>query len=118
MRFLIVDDNKEITDPLGELISEEGHDCMISNNGREGLRLIKEQKWDAVLLDLAIPDLSGKDIIENLVKENKIKQNKIILFTASSATDSEIAKFVAMGVHSCLRKPTSVESVLSALGIG
>lgn len=117
MRFLIVDDNKEITDPLGELIAEEGHDCMISNNGREGMKLIKEQIWDGVLLDLAIPDLSGKDIIETLVKENKIKQSKIIIFTASSTTDAEIAQLITMGVHSFLRKPTSVENVLNALGI-
>jgi len=117
MRFLIVDDQKVITRPLQELISEEGHECVVANDGQKGLNLIKEENWDAVLLDLAMPGFSGFKVIEKLEEENLIKQNKIILFTASSITDGEMDALLDKGMHSCIRKPVNVEKILQVLGI-
>ena len=117
MRFLIVDDQKVITKPLQELIEEEGHHCVVASGGEKGLKLIKEQNWDTVLLDLAMPGFSGFKVIEKLESEDLIKKNKIILFTASSVTDGEVSKLLSKGIHSYIRKPVDVEQILKALGI-
>ena len=117
MKFLIIDDQKVITQPLKELISEEGHDCVVTNDGQKGLKLIKEQTWDAILLDLAMPGFSGYKVIDKLVDENLMKQNKIILFTASSITDVQVQELLSKGMHSCIRKPVDVEKILEVLGI-
>ncbi|MGQ0376610.1 MAG: response regulator [Nitrososphaerota archaeon] len=117
MRFLIIDDAKKITEPLKDLIKLEGHDCVVTDDGQKGLKLIKEQKWDGVVLDLAMPQFSGYDVIDNLEKEGMMKNNKIIVFTAVSITDGDIEKLRSRGIHSCLRKPASIEKILSVLGI-
>lgn len=117
MRFLIIDDARKITEPLKDLIKLEGHDCVITDDGRKGLQLIKEQKWDRVVLDLAMPQFSGYDVINDLEREGMIKNNKIIVFTAVSVTDGEIEKLRSRGIHECLRKPASIDKILSVLGI-
>ena len=54
------------------------------NNGREGLERIRNDKFDLVLLDLAIPDFSGRDVIKSLHQDGFIKSKNIVIFTASS----------------------------------
>ena len=54
------------------------------NNGREGLERIRNDKFDLILLDLAIPDFSGWDVIKSLKQDGFIKSKNIVIFTASS----------------------------------
>ena len=114
MKILGIDDNEDILSLLKTVLTSKGHDFMQASNGRDGVKLIEEQNFDAILLDLAMPEFSGIDVIENLRKSNKIKDQKIILFTASSATDREIDKLLEYdGVKSCIRKPVDINILIS-----
>ncbi|HEX5457999.1 MAG TPA: response regulator [Candidatus Nitrosotalea sp.] len=116
MKILLIDDNETITEMMSKYLTAKGHQCSVSNDGRTGLTLISEKKFDVVLLDLAMPDFTGIDVIESLHKSGKIKENKIILFTASSVTDSEIEALIKKGAHSCLKKPVKLAVLLQVLG--
>jgi len=100
---------------LAKYLKSSGHEVSVSNDGRNGLNMIINNKFDAVLLDLAIPEFSGTDIIESLAKENKLKNQKIILFTASSKPESEISELIKKGAHSCLKKPIDPDELLNYL---
>jgi len=113
MNILAIDDNKSILKLLDTVITGKGHDFTKVGNGKDGIKLIEEQNFDAILLDLAMPEFSGLDVIESLKKSNKLKDQKIILFTASSATDKEINKLLQNeGVSSCIRKPVRIETLI------
>jgi len=113
MNILAIDDNDDILKLLDTVITGEGHDFTQIGNGKEGVKLIEEQNFDAILLDLAMPEFSGLDVIESLKKSNKLKDQKIILFTASSATDKEIGELLQNeGVSSCIRKPVTIKSLM------
>ena len=113
MNILAIDDNEDILKLLDTVITGEGHDFTQVGNGKEGIKLIEEQNFDAILLDLAMPEFSGLDVVESLKKSNKLKDQKIILFTASSATDKDISKLLQNeGVSSCIRKPVRVNSLM------
>jgi CheY-like chemotaxis protein len=45
------------------------------------------------------------------VQSGRIRDSPIVLFTASSITDAEVAELVKKGVHSCLRKPVRIETL-------
>lgn len=111
MRILIIDDSHEITDLLVKVLGTVGHEVVSAEAGKEGLDMILKEKFDLVFLDIAMPDFSGLDVIDQLVKSGKMKQNTVVLFTASSITDSEVAELVKKGVHSCLRKPVRIEAL-------
>ncbi len=115
MKILAIDDNVDINKLLSTVLKSEGHDFRWVDNGREGLKLIREEKFDAVLLDLAMPEFSGTEVIDTLVKEGIIKKQPIIIFTASSKTDEEIQQLVAKGAHSCIRKPANNQDLLKKL---
>ncbi len=111
MRILIIDDSFEITDLLVKVLTTVGHEVTSSDNGKEGLAMIKDGKFDLIFLDIAMPDFSGLDVIDSLVQSGRIRDSPIVLFTASSITDSEVAELVKKGVHSCLRKPVRIENL-------
>lgn len=115
MKILVIDDNKDITDLLVKVLTIVGHTVKASNNGIEGLESIQNDKFDIVFLDIAMPDFSGLDVIDNLVKNGKINSTKIVLFTASSITDDEVNKLINIGVHSCLRKPVRIDTLLAKI---
>jgi len=115
LKILGIDDNVDINKLISTVAKADGHDFRWVINGREGLKLIREEKYDAVLLDLAMPDFSGTEVIDSLIKEGIIKKQPIILFTASSKTDEEIQELINKGAHSCIRKPANIQNLLKRL---
>ncbi len=115
MKLLIIDDTNDITDLFAKVLGTLGHEIVTSDNGIEGLDLIMKQKFDAILLDIAMPDFTGLDVIDKLIETDKIRDSLIVLLTASSITDAEVKKLVKKGVHSCLRKPVKIEILLEKM---
>jgi len=116
MNILAIDDNEDILKLLDTVITSKGHNFTQAPNGKDGLKLIEEQNFDAILLDLAMPEFSGVDVIESLKKSNRIKDQKIILFTASDATDKELDVLLQYdGIKSCIRKPVDIAFLINKL---
>jgi len=114
MNILAIDDNEDILSLLKTVITSKDHDFTQASNGKDGLKLIEEQTFDVILLDLAMPEFSGIDVIESLKKMGKINYQNIIIFTASSATDIEIAVLLKYdGIKSCVRKPVDINVLLN-----
>jgi two-component system OmpR family response regulator len=112
MKFLVIDDSQDITDLFVKVLSTIGHEVIATDNGKDSLDIMNKQKFDAVFLDIAMPNFSGLDVIDNLLEKGKIKDSTIVLFTASSITDDEVNNLIKKGVHSCIRKPVRIETLL------
>ncbi len=115
MKILGIDDNEDLLELCEVTLSSEGHEFTGINNGKEGLQAIKDKKFDAVLLDLAMPDFSGADVIDALVKEGIMKKQKVIIFTASSATEEEYGPLLEKGAHSILKKPLDIDDLIETV---
>lgn len=115
MKLLVIDDSHDITDLFVKVLTTIGHEVAATDNGKDGLDLLNRQKFDAVFLDIAMPNFSGLDVIENLLKNKKLEDNPVVLFTASSITDIEVKDLIRKGVHSCIRKPVGIETLFEKL---
>jgi len=115
MKILIVDDNTNITGLLSKVLKFQGMESDTSNDGRNGLGLIENNKYDAVILDLSMPEFTGIDVVNALNESGKIKENKIIILTASITTEKDLSELKEKGVHSVLKKPVEIDALLSIL---
>ncbi len=115
MKILGIDDNADINMLLGTVLSASGHEFSSVTDGREGIKLLRQNSYDIVLLDLAMPEFSGFDVLEALKKEGLIGKQKIILLTASSITDEEINELLKTGVRSYLRKPLDMDAFVERI---
>ena len=115
LKILIVDDNEQITKMLTTFLELNDHECTVANDGSEGLKLIKENVHDVILLDLAMPEFDGYSVIKDLEDNNLLKEHKIIVFTASTITQDELDGLVKRGVSAYILKPIDIDVLHSKL---
>jgi CheY-like chemotaxis protein len=115
LKILIVDDNEQITKMLTTFLELKEQSCTVANDGKEGLKIIKENNHDVILLDLAMPEFDGYAVIKDLEDNNLLKDHKIIVFTASTITQEELDKLVERGVNSYILKPIDIDTLLSKI---
>ena len=113
LNILIIDDNEQITKMLTTFLELKEHNCTVANDGKEGLKLIKENTHDVILLDLAMPEFDGYAVIKDLEESETLKDHKIIVFTASTITQEELDELVDRGVTSYILKPIDIDLLLS-----
>ena len=113
-KILIIDDNKDITEMLSRYLIVKGFDCVTTNDGMNGLKLIKKENYGTIFLDLSMPNFGGLDVIDALEKENVLKDQRIVIFTALSITTEQIQELLEKdGVESCLRKPIHLSEFMT-----
>ncbi len=105
MKILGIDDNEDLLNLCETILTSDGHEFTGISNGREGLQAIRDEKFDAVLLDLSMPEFSGVDVIDALVKEGIMKKQKVVIFTGTSPTKKEIDLLLEKGAHSVIKQP-------------
>lgn len=115
MKILGIDDNPDIIKYVDLTATGMGHEFSSANNGRDGLKMIQEHQYDLVLLDLSMPEFSGIDVIDQLVADDIIKNQKIVIFTASSSTDSDFDELIRKGIHSYLAKPIDIDILMAKI---
>lgn len=112
-RILVIDDEPQIHRFLRAILAASGYAMERADNGTEGLRLAKSRVPDCVLLDLALPDLSGHEVLARLRVSSPVPV--IVL----SARDSEAEKIAALdaGADDYIVKPFSVGELLSRIRV-
>ena len=115
MKILVIEDNKTICEMLSQIIKKQGYDSICAIDGKNGLSLLKNTKFDAVFLDLKMPGFSGYEIIDDLESHDKLTDNKIILFTSVSLSNSQVHDFQKRGVYSYLKQPTKPDVIIQTL---
>ena len=115
LMILVVEDNDEISEAMSFYCSaKKDIECNVVNNGQEGLERIRNDKFDLVLLDLAMPDFSGWDVIKSLKQDESIKSNNIVIFTASS--DQVVLNDIRdSGVKDVFKKPFSLDQLTALI---
>ncbi|GBL40720.1 hypothetical protein LBMAG54_05340 [Nitrosopumilaceae archaeon] len=115
MKILLIDDNEDISTAFSKYFIYRGHECSVSNDGQNGLSMIENNSYDAIIMDLTMPDFSGPDIVESLYNRNLMNNKLIVALTASSISDDEKNDLKKRGIHSILKKPIDPDELLDYL---
>ena len=110
-RILVVEDEISFSDPLSYLLSKEGYDVEVVDNGPAALTAFDTNGADLVLLDLMLPGLSGIDVCRSIRQRSNVP---VIMLTAK---DGEIDKVVGLeiGADDYVTKPYSSRELLARI---
>ncbi len=78
LKILIVDDNVDAADTLGEFLSGLGHEVCVAHDGKEGLALGLQMAPDVSILDLDLPSLDGYELARSLRNQLGRRSGRII----------------------------------------
>ncbi len=106
-RVLVVEDDAEYRSLLEFQLKDAGYEVLTADNGRDGLELIRQERPDAVLLDIIMPVLDGMSVLEALQKEGI--ELPIAVLTAMD--DSRVAVAAReLGARAVFRKDSAEEA--------
>jgi DNA-binding response OmpR family regulator len=104
-RILIIDDDPSIGNSLRELLTDEGFEVDVAGDGREGLRMQRENPYNLIITDIVMPEEDGLEVIM-WVRKN-CKETKVIAISGGGYFDSRDYLLMAkeLGASFVLCKP-------------
>lgn len=103
-QVLIVENEKIILSFLSNILKRLGHSVAETKSGSEALVILEDKEFDAIFLDIHLPDVSGKEIYQKL-KERSPERARRIVFISGDLRNPKTASFVEETGNSCLEKP-------------
>lgn len=111
-KILVVDNEKDTCNTLGEILAEEGYQTFSALSGRSALSKVKKQKPDVVLLDIKMPRMDG---VEVLRKIKKIDENiAVVMITAYGALDTA-REAMRLGAFDYVTKPFDMNLIKAVI---
>ena len=110
-RILIIEDEKNLSRFVELELQLEGYETKVCSDGRTGLQTAIDESWDAILLDLMLPEMNGLEVVRRL---RQVKQTPVIIMTAR---DSVMDRVVGLdqGADDYVVKPFEIEEILARL---
>lgn len=107
--ILIIEDEEPIADLISYSLKKEGFITNIAYDGTRGLKKLKEERIDLIILDLMLPDISGFDVCRKATKEYNIP---IVMLTAKSDLMDKICG-LELGADDYLTKPFDIRELVT-----
>jgi PAS domain S-box-containing protein len=104
LQILLVDDEASVRVSLQRYLAGRGHDVETTSSGREALGRLREGKFDAVIVDMRMPDVSGEELYRELQTTDPGHADRVI-FTTGQLVDDQVRSFLASTGRPCVSKP-------------
>jgi DNA-binding NtrC family response regulator len=111
-KVLVVDDELPICELLKEDLTGLGYFCATANNAHEALSLLAKDSFDAILLDIRLPEISGVDFLKQI---NTIYPNIAVLMLSAVNDISTVVETMKAGASDYITKPFELDHMERAL---
>jgi DNA-binding response OmpR family regulator len=110
-KVLIVEDDSEINDLLGEMLKRNKYEVCAAFSGLEALEKMKYEHFDIVLLDLMLPYMSGDRVLEKIREQSELP---VLIISAKESTQIKI-DLLRLGADDYITKPFDMEEILARI---
>jgi DNA-binding NtrC family response regulator len=109
---LLVDDEPEFTQVLSQRMESRGIAVDTATSGREALEKARGKSYDAIILDLAMPEMDGMDTLRHLLEDNPDLQ--VILLTGYATLEKGV-EAIRLGAMDFLEKPAEMQKLMEKI---
>jgi DNA-binding response OmpR family regulator len=97
------------------ILGRRGFEVKGATGGVEGLRMVREEKPDLVLLDLMMPDMDGWEVYQQIKADEKTKGIPVIVVTAKAQSIDKVLGLHIAKVDDYIAKPFSPQDLLNSI---
>ncbi len=112
--ILVVDDEPEVSKILERVSTNEGHEVALASEGESAWRLVQENRYDRIFLDLRMPGMDGQAFYHTLAEYSSEQAEKVVFVTGDTAS-TEARRFLDSTGRPVLSKPFGVEAIRQLL---
>lgn len=114
MKILVVEDEQALLEGIKKILIEEMYKVDTADNGYDGLELANQNIYDAILLDIMLPEIDGFSIVKAL-RDNSVR-TPILLLTAKDSVEDRV-KGLDLGADDYLIKPFAAPELLARIRV-
>jgi DNA-binding NtrC family response regulator len=111
-KVLLVDDDADFTDVLSERMESRGVGVDTAASGGEALEKVKDKSYDAIILDLAMPEMDGIETLKRMLADNPDLQ--VILLTGHG-TLAKGVEAMKLGAMDFVEKPAEIQKLMEKI---
>lgn len=110
MRLLIADDEINLAKALRAVLEDEGYNCGVCFDGNSAIRLISQEIYDGLILDIMIPEKNGYEVLNQIRKQKD--DIPVLLLSTLNEVDDKVTGF-DLGANDYLSKPFSTKELIA-----
>ena len=107
-KVLLVDDEKDFLEALGERMANRGMNVSTTTSAKDAVKSVKKESYDAIVLDLQMPEMDGIEALKAIKKINADMQ--VILLTGHATVEKGI-EAMKLGAMDLIEKPADIETI-------
>ena len=111
-KVLIVDDEEHIRELIKFNLKKEGYDIEVAVNGTEALNIIREIKFDLILLDLMLPEIDGLEVCKEIRRNEETSDIPVMMITAKGEEFDKVLG-LELGADDYITKPFSIRELMA-----
>ncbi|MBI1960119.1 MAG: response regulator, partial [Candidatus Rokubacteria bacterium] len=112
LRCLVVDDEPDVGEVLGDVLASAGHTAVVVGGGVEAIERFQAERFDVVFTDLAMPGLNGWEVARRI---KGLAPGVPVFLVTGFGVEVSAEEMKAKGVDAVLPKPLSIQDTLAAL---
>jgi DNA-binding response OmpR family regulator len=113
-RVLVVDDEPMVRETLGQVLSDEGYVVDLAIDGETALDRVHAARPDAILLDLMMPGMNGRQFLQALREDPAYANVPVLIMTAVHGLEVNLA---TLGASEVVEKPFNVDELLNKVAL-
>lgn len=107
-KILIIEDNKGNLEVILYLLRQYGYKLITAENGKDGIKLAKQEMPDLIISDIQLPQLNGYEVARALKSDTNLKKIPLVAVTAYAMEEDE-EKILSAGYNAYIAKPIDPE---------
>lgn len=112
MKILVIDDERAIRNSLKEILSDEGHEVDMAEDGISGLQMVEKEKYNTVFCDIKMPGIDGIEVLDKMVCQGI--DAAIIMISGHGDIETAV-ECMRKGAYDFIQKPLDLNRILITL---
>jgi CheY-like chemotaxis protein len=115
-KILVVDDEKDVLTTIEAVLSSEGHEIILAEDGVRALESVSDHPPDVIVCDIEMPKLKGFDVLAELQKDPVTSKIPVIFLTGRTDITA-LVRSMQLNVNDFLTKPFTMQELIAAVNI-
>ncbi|WP_353339506.1 ATP-binding protein [Pelagimonas sp. KU-00592-HH] len=115
-RILVVEDNQINQQVIRNMLEREGHEAVCVDNGRDGVEMASEHRFDMIFMDISMPVLDGISATREIRNGSGVSSDVPIIAVSANVLPKDQKRFFEVGMNGFVGKPLTLEQLRSVLG--
>ena len=109
MKILIIDDERSIRNSLGEILTDEGYDVDVAEDGAVGCAMAEKEKYNIIFCDIKMPGMDGIEVLDRL---NEMETDAAVVMISGHGDIATAVECIKKGAFDFIPKPLDLNRIL------